>query len=82
MFSFGVDAVSALARGEVEVAVSQATEILTQPDVVYLSLFPEPYGLATRYGAVALSEDEGAGAFLARLAAAETAPILARAGFV
>ena len=82
MFSFGVDAVSALARGEVEVAVSQATEILTQPDVVYLGLFPEPYGLATRYGAVALSEDEGAEAFLARLAAAETAPILARAGFV
>lgn len=82
MFSFGVDAVAALARGEVEVAVSQATEILTQGDVVYLGPFPDPYALATAYGAVALSGDDGAGAFLARLAAPENAPILARAGFV
>jgi molybdate transport system substrate-binding protein len=82
MFPFGVEAVAALARGEVEVAVSQATEILTQSDVVFLGPFPEPYGLATAYGAVALSADEGARAFLARLAGPETAPILARAGFV
>lgn len=81
MFSFGVDAVAALGRGEVEIAVSQATEILTHPGVVYLGPFPEPYALATAYGAAALSEDAGARAFLARLGAPETAPVLTRAGF-
>ncbi len=81
MFSFGVDAIAALGRGEVEIAVSQATEILTQPGVVYLGPFPEPYGLTTAYGAVALSGDSGAQAFLARLASREAAPIRRRAGF-
>lgn len=81
MFSFGVDAVTALGRGEVDVAVSQATEILTQPDVDYLGLFPEPYGLETAYGAVALSDREGAQAFLTLLASPEAAPVLRGAGF-
>ncbi|HEX2552293.1 MAG TPA: substrate-binding domain-containing protein [Microvirga sp.] len=80
MFPFGVEAIDALVRGEVEIAVSQATEILTH-DVVYLGPFPEPYGLATAYGAAALSDDAGARAFLALLEAPETAPVLRRTGF-
>lgn len=81
MFSFGVDAVEALGRGEVELAVSQATEILTHSKVTYLGPFPEPYHLATAYGAVALSPSEGARAFLAALQEPATRAALRRAGF-
>jgi molybdate transport system substrate-binding protein len=81
MFSFGVDAVDALGRGEVEIAVSQATEILTQPQVTYLGLLPEPYHLATAYGAVALSPHEGAREFLSALREPAVGEALKRAGF-
>jgi molybdate transport system substrate-binding protein len=81
MYPFGVDAVSALGRGEVDVAVSQATEILTQSDVDFLGYFPEPYALTTRYGALALSDRPGARAFMDRLASPGTAVLLADAGF-
>ncbi|MEJ1156900.1 molybdate ABC transporter substrate-binding protein [Prosthecomicrobium sp. N25] len=81
MFPFGVDAVAALARGEVDLAVSQATEIVTVPQVTFLGTFPEPYALTTGYGALALDESPGAAVFMACLAAPETAPILARSGF-
>ncbi len=82
MFSFGVDAVEALGRGEVELAVSQATEILTQPKVTFLGLFPEPYHLATAYGAVALSARDGARDFLAALQESAAVESLRRAGFI
>jgi molybdate transport system substrate-binding protein len=81
-FPFGVDAIVALGRGQVDVAVSQATEILTQPEVSYLGLFPEPYQLSTPYGAVALSDSEGARQFMTLLAGPAAASSLQRAGFV
>jgi molybdate transport system substrate-binding protein len=81
MFSFGVDAVEALARGEVDVAVSQATEIITHPKVTFLGLFPPPYDLSTAYGATALSEDEGAALLLSMLQEPPAKESLRRAGF-
>jgi molybdate transport system substrate-binding protein len=80
-FPFGVDAVAALARGEIDIAVSQATEILTQPDVAYLGAFPEPHDLSTAYGAVALSDTDGARAFMSLLAGEAAAASLRRSGF-
>lgn len=81
IYPFGVDAVAALARGEVDLAVSQATEIVTVPAVSFLGVFPEPYALVTGYGALALDASEGAAAFMARLASPETRAALARAGY-
>jgi molybdate transport system substrate-binding protein len=81
MFPFGVDAVDALGRGEVELAVSQATEIITQPQVAFVGVFPEPYHLTTAYGAVALSPREGAREFLTALREPAVRDALRRAGF-
>jgi molybdate transport system substrate-binding protein len=81
MFSFGVDAVEALARGEVDVAVSQATEIITHPKVTFLGVFPPPYDLSTAYGATALSADEGAALLLSMLREPPAKESLRRAGF-
>jgi ABC-type molybdate transport system substrate-binding protein len=81
MFPFGVDAVEALARGEVDLAVSQATEIITQPGVTMLGLFPPPFDLTTAYGATALSDTDGARRFLLKLQEPLAAAALRRAGF-
>jgi molybdate transport system substrate-binding protein len=82
VFAFGVDAVSAVSRGEVEVAVSQATEIVPRPEVSFLGLFPEPYQLWTRYQAAALSDREEANAFLDLLGDSEGTAALRHSGFV
>jgi len=82
VFAFGVDAVSAVSRGEVEVAISQATEIVPRPEVSFLGLFPEPYQLWTRYQAATMSDREEAKAFLDLLEGSEGTAALRHSGFV
>ncbi len=82
VFAFGVDAVSAVSRGEVEIAVSQATEIVPRPEVSFLGLFPEPYQLWTCYQAATLSDREDAKAFLDLLGGSEGTAALRHSGFV
>ncbi|MFT8246941.1 molybdate ABC transporter substrate-binding protein [Roseomonas sp. BN140053] len=81
VFGFGVEAVAACGRGEVELAVSQATEILGQPGVSLLGEFPPPFDLGTRYAAAALAEGPEARAILAVLAGPEAGRALRGIGF-
>jgi molybdate transport system substrate-binding protein len=80
-FPFGVEAVAACGRGEVDLAVSQATEIIGRPGVALLGLFPPPYDLSTGYGAGALRDTPGARALLALLAAPEARTNFTAIGF-
>jgi molybdate transport system substrate-binding protein len=81
VFPFGVDAVSAVGRGEIAIAVSQATEILPRPDVACLGLFPEPFQIWTSYRAVALADHPAARYCMDALASLDGAFALRRAGF-
>jgi molybdate transport system substrate-binding protein len=81
LFPFGVEAVAACGRGEVELAVSQATEIIDRPGVSLLGLFPPPHDLSTGYSAGALRDTPGAAALLALLSGAAARQALAVIGF-
>lgn len=81
LFSFGVEAVAACGRGEVEIAVSQATEIIGRPGVSLLGLFPPPHALSTGYSAAALRDGAAAEALLALLAGPAAMRALAGIGF-
>jgi molybdate transport system substrate-binding protein len=81
-FPFGVDAVSAVGRGEIAMAVSQATEILPRPEVAFLGFFPEPCQIWTSYRAVALPGHPSAVGFIDALTSAKGADALRRAGFI
>ncbi len=78
---FGVEAVAACGRGEVELAVSQSTEIIDRPGVSLLGEFPPPFALSTSYAAAALDESALACAVMAALAAPETQAALRKIGF-
>jgi molybdate transport system substrate-binding protein len=80
-FPFGVDAVSAVGRGEIAMAVSQATEIVPRPEVAFMGFFPEPCQIWTSYRAVALPGHPSAIGFIDVLASARGADALRRAGF-
>jgi molybdate transport system substrate-binding protein len=80
-FPFGIEAVAAVGRGEVELAVSQATEILGQPGIALVGLFPPPHALSTAYEAVALSATEGAVRLLQALPGPAAAEARTRCGF-
>jgi molybdate transport system substrate-binding protein len=80
-FPFGIEAVAAVGRGEVELAVSQATEILGQPGIALVGLFPAPHALSTAYEAVALSATEGAVRLLQALQGPAAAEARTRCGF-
>jgi molybdate transport system substrate-binding protein len=81
LFDFGVEAVAACGRGEVELAVSQATEIAGRPGVSFLGLFPPPYDLSTAYAAGALRETPEAQALLDVLGSEAARAALAAIGF-
>jgi molybdate transport system substrate-binding protein len=81
LVDFGVDAVAACGRGEVDLAVSQATEILGRPGVALLGLFPPPHDLSTGYGIAALSDTPAAAASLRVFAGPAARAELAATGF-
>ncbi|HEV7268391.1 MAG TPA: substrate-binding domain-containing protein [Falsiroseomonas sp.] len=80
-FPFGVEAVAACGRGEVEFAVSQATEIIGRPGVSLLGLFPPPHALSTGYAAAALREGAMAEALMALFGSAAARRAMAEIGF-
>jgi molybdate transport system substrate-binding protein len=82
VFPFGVDAVSAVGRGEVAFAVSQATEIVPQPEVAFLGMFPDECQIWTAYEAAALSDRPEAHEFMDALESSAGAAALARVGFL
>jgi molybdate transport system substrate-binding protein len=81
LFRFGVEAVAGCGRGEVELAVSQVTEIVNRPGVSLLGELPEPFALSTGYAAAPLEDTARARAILDRLAAADTRAALRAIGF-
>jgi molybdate transport system substrate-binding protein len=79
---FGVDGVTACAAGEVELAVSQATEIVGRAGVDYLGPLPDEVQLWTSYGIAAVEDGPAAEATLAAFASPEGRAALAAIGFV
>jgi ABC-type molybdate transport system substrate-binding protein len=72
---------SAVGRGEVEIGVSQATEIVTQLSVQFIGFMPDPYQAWTLYQAAALTDREGARLFVRALQSPPAVAVLKRAGF-
>jgi molybdate transport system substrate-binding protein len=81
LYPFGVEAVAACERGEADVAVSQATEIVGRPGVRLLGLFPQPHALATAYAAAARPGSAKAADLIATLASPAGRAALAAIGF-
>jgi molybdate transport system substrate-binding protein len=81
LFRFGVEAVAACGRGEVELAVSQVTEIVDRPGVSLMGELPAPYALSTGYAAAPVKKGAAADAILRVLAAPATRRALAATGF-
>jgi molybdate transport system substrate-binding protein len=80
-FPFGVEAVAACGRGEVELAVSQATEIIGRPGVSLLGLFPPPHDLSTFYASAALRDGPAADALMALFGSEAARRAMAEIGF-
>lgn len=78
---FGVEAVEACGRGEVELAVSQTTEIVNRPGLSLLGEFPPPFALSTGYAAAPVEENDLARAVMAELASPEARAALDAIGF-
>jgi molybdate transport system substrate-binding protein len=58
----GIDAVNACARGQVDIAMTQATEIVGRPGVRLHGIFPAPHALTTTYDvAAAVGSEAGRG---------------------
>jgi molybdate transport system substrate-binding protein len=71
-------------RGELEMGITQVTEILANPGVTYVGPLPGELGSRTVYsaGLAARSQRaEAAAEFIARLTAPAARPILAKAGY-
>lgn len=81
LFPFGVEAAAAAARGEIEVAVSQGTELVGRPGLRFLGYLPEPLQQWTDYAAVAISPGVRAEAVLAGLSTPQGRAALRRIGF-
>lgn len=81
LVSFGVLGVEMAARGEVALAVSQATEIVGRPGVRLVGLLPEALNVWTPYVAARVRDGEAARAMLALFASARAREAFARIGF-
>jgi molybdate transport system substrate-binding protein len=82
IFPFGVEAVAACSRGEVELVVSQSSEIAAAEGVLPLGTFPAPFALETPYAAAALQGSDSGLRLLAVLAAARARGAFAACGFL
>ena len=82
VYPFGVETITAVAKGELDLGISQATEIVAHPDeVAFLGLFPDPYQIWTPYAAGLASDTPAARRFLALLATPQAKAAFARVGF-
>ena len=78
---FGVEGVNMASRGEVALAVSQATEIIDRPGVQLVGLLPDSLQLWTVYRAAILRDDAEARALLALFTGEAARVAFARIGF-
>ncbi|WP_161993465.1 molybdate ABC transporter substrate-binding protein [Muricoccus nepalensis] len=78
---FGVEGVALAARGEVPLAVSQATEITDRPGVRLAGLLPDPLQLWTVYQVAALRDDEAARSLLRLFTSGAAREAFRRIGF-
>ncbi|MBI0535899.1 ABC transporter substrate-binding protein [Roseomonas sp. KE2513] len=78
---FGVEGVAMAARGEVPLAVSQATEITDRPGVQLVGLLPDALQLWTVYQVAMLREDETARGLMRLLTSEAARAAFARIGF-
>jgi molybdate transport system substrate-binding protein len=78
---FGVEGVAMASRGEVALAVSQATEIIDRPGVRLVGLLPDALQLWTVYRAAAIRDGEEARALLALFKTEAARAAFARIGF-
>ena len=78
---FGVEGVNMASRGEVALAVSQATEIIDRPGVQLVGLLPDALQLWTVYRAAILRDGEEARALLALFTGDAARAAFARIGF-
>jgi molybdate transport system substrate-binding protein len=78
---FGVEGVAMASRGEVALAVSQATEIIDRPGVQMVGLLPDALQLWTVYRAAVIRDGEEARALLAAFTAEPARRAFARIGF-
>ncbi len=82
VYPFGVETIAAVAKGELDLGISQATEIVAHPDeVAFLGLFPDPYQIWTPYAAALATDTPAARRFLALLATPPAKAAFARIGF-
>ena len=58
MFPFGVEVIAALGRNELDVGVSQATEIVTNDKVEFVGFLPNPLQVWTIYEAAILRDGD------------------------
>lgn len=82
---FGVEGIERVAKGESELAVSQATEILANPGVRLAGALPAPYRIGTSYAATAIlaaKAPEAAAAYVRFLASPEAIAGFRASGFV
>jgi molybdate transport system substrate-binding protein len=78
---FGVEGIVLASRGEVALAVSQATEIIDRPGVAFVGLFPDPLNIWTAYRAAVVTDGPEARALLALFTGEAGQAAFARIGF-
>lgn len=78
---FGVEGISMIARGEVDLAFSQATEIIDRPGVQLVGLLPDALNLWTVYRAAVIADGEDARQALALFGTEAAKAAFAKIGF-
>ncbi|MGG5808493.1 molybdate ABC transporter substrate-binding protein [Falsiroseomonas sp. CW058] len=78
---FGVEGINMIARGEVALAFSQATEIIDRPGVQLVGLLPDALQLWTVYRAAVIRDGEEARALMALFGSDAARAAFAKIGF-
>ncbi len=81
VYPFGVEVIAAVGKGELDVGVSQATEIVTHSTVSFVGFLPDALQVWTIYQAAALKESDAARKFLTLLKTPDGAAALKKNGF-
>ena len=81
VFPFGVEVIAALGRNELDVGVSQATEIVTNDKVAFIGFLPDRAATLDVYEAAILRDGDSARKFLAALSTPAGVGALKKSGF-
>lgn len=78
---FGAEAIQGVADGKFALGVSQSSEIVPMPGVVFVGGFPSPYSLRTTYTAAAIGGSAAGRALLTHLQTEPVRGLFAASGF-